>query len=169
MPRTTFSIRFYFTSDIFYFHFYLFYVYTEIIIYKEKPILTLLKFNYVIYEIIKYFSTGKKSGQQPSARFHIPRHVFFFKLPSLLNLLFDPGLFLYLAPSQSTFFQKYGYRSGVFPTHTYFSCTDRAFYVLSIYFLFWSNFYFLILPFYPVWFLEAIFIFKSGISPSKPV
>ena len=134
MPRTTFFVRFYFTSDIFYFHFYLFYVYTEIIIYKEKPILTLLKFNYVIYEIIKYFSTGKRAGSSLLPAFIFPDTYSFSNYP------------LYL---------------------TYYLIQASSY--ICLHFPFWSNFYFSILPFYPVWFLEAIFIFKSGISPSKPV
>ena len=85
MPRTTFFVRFYFTSDIFYFHFYLFYVYTEIIIYKEKPILTLLKFNYVIYEIIKYFSTGKRAGSSLLPAFIFPDTYSFSNYPLYLT------------------------------------------------------------------------------------
>lgn len=85
MPKTTFSVHFYFTSDIFYFHFYLFYVYTEIIIYKEKPILTLLKSNYVIYEIIKYFSTGKKAGSSLLPAFIFPDTYSFSNYPLYLT------------------------------------------------------------------------------------
>lgn len=169
MPRTTFSVRFYFTSDIFYFHFYLFYVYTEIIIYKEKPILTLLKFNYVIYEIIKYFFPGKRAGSSLLPAFIFPDTYSFSNSPLYITYyLIQASSYIWLHLKTHSF-RNTDTGQVSFPRTHIFSCTDRAFYVLSIYFLFWSNFYFLILPFYPVWFLEAIFIFKSGISPSKPV